>query len=277
LPRSGFVQQEEQQLSESVPTVQEIPENTIAIVNETYITKTDLDHTIRQTLGVSANKISNTEKQKILNSLIQSRVFAIIQEKKLSKSDQENLDSKVRICREKLLVQQFLQQRLPKNENHYKELQKYYDDHPFLFGAGYVYHYEKIITKRRVRKEEHYGLKQQLLNPEKHENWKEWVAEIQKQGYPINYMKKSLSHFSLTESKRIKLIIKRLSVDECSPLILESDLFCIVRLLKKEISPPEPYYKVKNKVKNAYNRTRMSEEIQKAFEELKAQADIEIF
>jgi hypothetical protein len=275
---SSCLQQEEQQKIQTKTSIAiEIPENAIARVGESYITQSDLDQTITKTLGVPANKINNTEKQKIIDSLIQSRVFADIQEKNLSKIGQEELESKVKIYRDKLLVQQYLQQRLSKEKVTYEVLYKYYEEHPYLFGAGYIYRYEKITSLRKIRQEEKFDLLTVLSSPEKQSDWETWVSEVKKKGYPITCFQRSFNNSSMFESKNTKITMKRLSVGESTGIGFEQGYLQIFRLLKKETSPPEIYFKVKHKVKNAYNRTRMHKEIQKAFEEVKAQADIEIF
>jgi hypothetical protein len=271
--------QEEQPRSkpQPQPTVIKIPENALAKVNETYITQTELEQMVRQTFGISVSKIKPAEKQKILESLIQRRLFASIQEKKLDKSEQEDLASNVKIYRAKLLVQQYLTQHQSTDKISPEKLRKYYDDHPLLFGTGYVYHYEHISSIQRLEPEDAQGLFSELSKAEKHNDWKAWAEKIKERGYPIKYYKKSFTNASMMKYDDFQLKVKGLPVGSCSKVIANYGYLHVLKLTQKEVSPPKRYFDVKAQVRNAYNRTRMSEEIQKAYAEVKAQADIEIF
>jgi hypothetical protein len=244
--------QEEQQPSlQPQPTVLEIPENVLAKVNEIYITQTDLKQTIRKTLGIPENKINPTEKQKILESLIQNFVLASIRENKLNEAEQKDLDSNVSIYREKLLAQQFLDQRQPLEEISDETLRKYYDDNPLLFGSGYVYHFEQINSLRKLRPEVVQILRTELPKAKMHDDWEEWVKKIKKQyGYlPIGYFKRSFTNASMMKNDMSLQWVKYLSVGQCSGIVSSFGHLYIQRLIKKEISPPRLYYGERDKVR----------------------------
>lgn len=125
------------------------PSATLATVDDSIITRDQLELTIERTLGDSAPLFASAEvERKILESLVSSRAMALLAERELSPSERAQLDLKAQAYREELLVRHYLEAHATPEPITTEQVADYYNRHPDEFGGGVERSFETISSSQ---------------------------------------------------------------------------------------------------------------------------------
>ena len=242
----------------------------VAKVNNTVITKNQLDYAmirfLPKDLGADVKeKLSG----KVLNSLIDSRLMAAIEEAKLDKQERQLMNVKVEAYREELLVKRYIIENIEPQPITQENIHQYYLEHLEEFGEKTEKTYE-IIQSGEVQKEsERVSLLTKLSNISAVDDWSSWFENNKNLG--LSY-RKTTSPVGLLKEP-LRGLIEATGVGETSPL-LNGKVLTIVRVEKIKMIPAKPFEQVSGNIRRMMAPQALKISIKDHLIELKKNASI---
>jgi hypothetical protein len=235
----------------------------LARVDNQPITQLDLERMLKKS-KISNPELAESVKAKFLEALISNRAIIRMHEKNLSKEDLYLLEQELKFHRDDLILQHFIEQNSKPEIISEEMLRKHYDDFKENYGAVRIRRYEMIHSKRKLKPEEIDGLSNELKDSETKKDWKKWVSQIKKQGYPVGYQKTTANPELL--HPHLLIMIRQLNKNEVSGVRFISGVLYLVRLLDDSLSPPKPFHLVRDKVQKDLAMIKIRNALKKAKE-----------
>ncbi len=245
----------------------------LASVNDSPITKYDLNQTIRSTLGrSSASKLDEEGRKKVLESLVASRAIAQVQEKALTPKETAALEKKINSYREKLLVKQHLAKNVPLQPVTQEMIQKYYRDHPEKFGEKKTRTYEMIVSQENLEIKARDGLIKALKNPQEKKDWAKWVKDLKKNNHEVSYRKGQLSDKIL--NSKLRNLMASLKMGDTSSLTFIRGMVYIVRIRDEKQIPPRPLKDVSGQIRKTLSPIQIKKAVKQASEDVLEEVNV---
>lgn len=243
------------------------PSATLVTVNDTAITRAQLELTIERTLGDSAPLFANEEvERKILDSLVSSRAMALLAERELDASAREQLDLKAQAYREELLVRHYLQAHASPEPVSSEMVADYYNRHPEEFGGGVEKSFEIIVSTVELNEAQRAELITLLSGPQvQAKDWAALVAGWRSAGKPLEYRQNRLKPELLEQPMRS--LVEPTAKGVIAPLSTDGQLL-LVRVTDEQQLPAQPLAEVSGKIREKL----APQALKKAVKELSAQA-----
>lgn len=243
------------------------PSATLVTVNDTAITRAQLELTIERTLGDSAPLFANEEvERKILDSLVSSRAMALLAERELDASAREQLDLKAQAYREELLVRHYLQAHASPEPVSSEMVADYYNRHPEEFGGGVEKSFEIIVSTVELNEAQRAELIGLLSGPQvQAKDWAALVAGWRSAGKPLEYRQNRLKPELLEQPMRS--LVEPTAKGVIAPLSTDGQLL-LVRVTDEQQLPAQPLAEVSGKIREKL----APQALKKAVKELSAQA-----
>jgi hypothetical protein len=246
----------------------------LATVNGSAISRFDLDLSIETLMGrEGAAKSDAAGRKKILESLVMGRAIAQSSEKDIPAEDLTVIDRKTAAYREKLLIRQYLAQNAPPQPVTQEMVRDYYLGHLDEFGAKKERIYEMISSKRPLKAEERNTLLEKLQKPGEKKDWRKWVEELRKQGYPLAYRQGAVVEKIL--HPQLRNMMESLKKGESSPLTFIKDLCYLVKIVEEKEQPARPLKEVSGQIRKMLVPLQLKKSIDQASRDVLQKAEVE--
>ena len=224
------------------------PSATLATVDDSIITRDQLELTIERTLGDSAPLFASAEvERKILESLVSSRAMALLAERELSPSERAQLDLKAQAYREELLVRHYLEAHATPEPITTEQVADYYNRHPDEFGGGVERSFETISSSQALEEPQRSELITLLSGPSVQENdWQTLVVAWRETGKPLEYRQNRLKPEMLEQP--LRGLVESTPVGGIAPLLVDGQLV-LVRVTAEQRLPARPLAEVSNAIR----------------------------
>ena len=246
----------------------------LVTVNGSPISRFDLDLSVETLMGQKgAEKLDETGRKKMLESLVMSRAIAQVQEKTTPREDLAAIDRRAAAYREKLLVRRYLAKHAPPEPVSREMIRDYYEKHPEEFGAQEQRIYEIISSRRPLKTEERDALLRELQKPGARKDWKSWVADLGGQGYPLQYRRGGTAERIL--HPKLQKVMQSLNKRESSPLIFIKERCYLVRVIEEKKRPARPLQEVSGQIRKILAPAQLKKAVEQASREVLQKAEVE--
>jgi hypothetical protein len=257
-------------------TVEQAPAlepDALATVNGSAITKSELEQTLVRMVGEEvASTLEDQAKKKVLESLVLSRAISQARTKEMSADEKKHLEREVNAYREQLLTRQYIAGHGSPQPISAEEVEQYYAAHPERFGGEVIKKYEMITCKRPLGPAEKDELLQILEDSEKHNDWRQWAADLAAQGYPVAYRQgrddEKLLHIKLTK------LFASLTKKTKPQLLFIREIPYLVRLQDVEKRPLQPLEQVAPRIRKILAQQRIKKTVDKVSKEVLAKVAV---
>jgi len=245
----------------------------LARVNGEPITQYDLEESIRSTLGEFAgSRLDEGGRRRVLESLVASRAMAQIQESELSERDKAELEKKVRVYREQLLVKQYLARHAPPEPVTAERIREFYESHPEQFGGRTVRAYEMIVSGRELKREERDGLIAVLGDAPEKKDWKKWCEVLKGQGYPVEFRRGEIAQTVL--HPKLRQLMAAIKKGETSRVSFIEGRSYVVRIVEEKKTAPRPLGQVSGEIRKTLQTVELKESVREASREALERAQV---
>ncbi len=233
------------QALENVPVE---PSATLVMVDDSAITRAQLELTVERTLGESAPLFATEEvERKILESLVSSRAMALLAERELGASERAQLDLKAQAYREELLVRHYLQTHATPEPVNTEQIVDYYNRHPGEFGGGVEKSFEIIGNSQPLGEAQRSELIALLSGPQVQDsNWRALVATWRSEGKPLEYRQSRLKLEMLEQP--LRSLVGPTAIGSIAPLYIDDQLL-LVRVTDEHRLPAKPLSEVSGSIR----------------------------
>lgn len=250
------------------------PSATLVMVDDSAITRAQLELTIERTLGESAPLFATEEvERKILESLVNSRAMALLAERELGASERAQLDLKAQAYREELLVRHYLQAHATPEPVTAEQVVDYYDRHPDEFGGGVEKSFETITSDQALEEPMRAELITLLSGAlVRGDNWQALVATWRNAGKPLEYRQNRLKPDMLEQP--LRGLVESTQVGDIAPLLVDGQLL-LLRVTGEQRLPVRPLSEVSGTIREKLAPQALKQAVKslstKALQEVKVQ------
>lgn len=247
----------------------------LAKVNGEPVTEYELMASIESLFGRSANRLKKSEQNKILESIIMSRLIRQQAEKIMDKSDRTLFEQKSRIYKEKIIVNDFLKKNIKSAPVTNEMVTEYYNKHPEKFGGGNILYYELLTTENKMNENDRDKLLSIYIALNKTADMKKLKNSIGKKGIKLNYQKGKLRP-GVFDAK-LENILANLEQGETSTLSMQKGRPYIIKLVERKQQPAKPLLAVSADIRKQLAPVALKKAIKQKTDKLKESAEIEYF
>jgi hypothetical protein len=245
----------------------------LAEVEGTQITKYDVELAIKSMFGESgAGQLDEASKKRVLESLVQSRAMASKRAQELSAQETAELERKVAVYREELLVKQYLIAHTKPEGVSTQMVEAYYAQHPEQFGGKHTRAYELIASTRELLDAERGCVITALKDPGAHKDWPAWVAELQKKNLPVSYQRGAGTDAVLHPS--LQTLVTRLGIGESSALTFVQGRAYVLRVTGETQAPAKPLSEVSAEIRKTLVPVQLKKSVKEASDQVLKSAKV---
>lgn len=250
------------------------PSATLVTVDDSPITRAELELTIERTLGESAPLFANDEvERKILDSLVASRAMALLAERELDAGERAQLDLKAQAYREELLVRHYLEQRATPEPVTSEQVADYYQRHPEEFGGGVEKSFEIIASDQVLEEPQRAELIALLSGAEaKGRDWQTQVAAWRAAGKPLEYRSNRIKPELLEQP--LRGLVETTEAGSIAPLYADGQLL-LVRVTGEERLPARPLSEVSGEIREKLAPQSLKQAVKRLSEEAMRQVKVQ--
>ncbi|MFV0889442.1 peptidyl-prolyl cis-trans isomerase [Metapseudomonas otitidis] len=250
------------------------PSATLVTVDDSPITRAELELTIERTLGESAPLFANDEvERKILDSLVASRAMALVAERELDAGERAQLDLKAQAYREELLVRHYLEQHATPEPVTSEQVADYYQRHPEEFGGGVEKSFEIIASDQVLEEPQRAELIALLSGAEaKGRDWQKQVAVWRAAGKPLEYRSNRIKPELLEQP--LRGLVETTEAGSIAPLYADGQLL-LVRVTGEERLPARPLSEVSGEIREKLAPQSLKQAVKRLSEEAMRQVKVQ--
>lgn len=257
----------------SAAASQPAAEPALVTVNGAAITETQLDYAMTRTLGENAGLLVGPEvRDKVLQSLVQSRAIAQQAQKELSAEEAAFLEEQVRAYREELLVKRYLQNHADPQPVSNKQVTEYYNKNPELFGGEVIRSFEYITSVGPLADLDREQLKAAYEKASTSQDWQQLSATLVKEGFPVKHKQAEMNITLLPPN--IKEMVTRAKVAEGVEIHTRPDVI-MLRVLKEEVTKAKPLQTVSAEIRKTLAHKQMKEAVKSLASQVMSQAQVD--
>ncbi|WP_337058958.1 peptidyl-prolyl cis-trans isomerase [Pseudomonas sp. USHLN015] len=260
--------------AEALAQVSVEPSATLVTVDDSPITRAQLELTVERTLGESAPLFANDEvERKILDSLVASRAMALLAERELDAGERAQLDLKAQAYREELLVRHYLEQHATPEPVTSEQVADYYQRHPEEFGGGVEKSFEIIASDQALEEPQRAELIALLSGAEaKARDWQKQVAAWRAAGKPLEYRSNRIKPELLEQP--LRGLVESTEVGSIAPLHADGQLL-LVRVTGEERLPARPLSDVSGEIREKLAPQSLKQAVKRLSEEATRQVKVQ--
>lgn len=250
------------------------PSATLVTVDESPITRAQLELTVERTLGESAPLFANDEvERKILDSLVASRAMALLAERELDAGERAQLDLKAQAYREELLVRHYLEQHATPEPVTSEQVADYYQRHPEEFGGGVEKSFEIITSDQELDETPRAELIALLSGAEVQGNdWQKRVAAWRAAGKPLEYRSNRIKPELLEQP--LRSLVEPTQAGSIAPLYVDGQML-LVRVTAEERLPARPLSEVSGEIREKLAPQALKQAVKSLSEEATRQVKVQ--
>ncbi|CAN7731306.1 peptidyl-prolyl cis-trans isomerase [Pseudomonas solani] len=260
--------------AEALAQVPVEPSATLVTVDESPITRAQLELTVERTLGESAPLFANDEvERKILDSLVASRAMALLAERELDAGERAQLDLKAQAYREELLVRHYLEQHATPEPVTSEQVADYYQRHPEEFGGGVEKSFEIITSDQELDETQRAELIALLSGAEVQGNdWQKRVAAWRAAGKPLEYRSNRIKPELLEQP--LRSLVEPTAAGSIAPLYVDGQML-LVRVTAEERLPARPLSEVSGEIREKLAPQALKQAVKSLSEEATRQVKVQ--
>ncbi|MGA4638059.1 peptidyl-prolyl cis-trans isomerase [Pseudomonas solani] len=260
--------------AEALAQVPVEPSATLVTVDESPITRAQLELTVERTLGESAPLFANDEvERKILDSLVASRAMALLAERELDAGERAQLDLKAQAYREELLVRHYLEQHATPEPVTSEQVADYYQRHPEEFGGGVEKSFEIITSDQELDETQRAELIALLSSAEVQGNdWQKRVAAWRAAGKPLEYRSNRIKPELLEQP--LRSLVEPTAAGSIAPLYVDGQML-LVRVTAEERLPARPLSEVSGEIRGKLAPQALKQAVKSLSEEATRQVKVQ--
>ena len=248
-------------------------EEVLVTIEGDEITQYDLQATAEKTLGKQqASVLTDVAKNKILESLVISRVMAKTQEESMEGEDKARLEKEVNAYREQLLVKQYIKNHITPEPVTQQMVANYYNKHPEKFGSKNIQAYEMISAVNKPSPTERDKLISSMEALKGKSDWDTSVKDLVANGHQVSFHKSVLNEKTL--HPKLKSTITQLAFGATSSVSFIEGKPYMIRRLKQITEPPKPLSQVSSEIRKSLVPIQLRKQIKQHAKELLVTADI---
>jgi hypothetical protein len=238
-------------------------EKVLARVNDSEISAYELQASLERSFGPERAAAADQRlRRQVLESLVLSRAVALAREAELDLVAKAELERKVAVYREELLVKQYLAKHQPPTPVSNEQAERFYREHPERFGGGQTKRYELIGSERELASGERETLLRALEGGAERADWSAWVKELRAKGMPLVFVTGRGNEGAL--QSKLRGLIAALAPGQASPVTFVEGRAYLVRVVASESIAPTPFDQVKPQIKELLTPIQVKESLQKA-------------
>lgn len=251
-----------------------VQEKALVKVNGDVITDKDLQVASVRIVGAQkAFLIDENVKQKILESMVMSRVISTQALKDIDAEERDQIDRKSRDYREELLVKSYLRKNVDPQPVTQEMVKAYYDKNPELFGAKNIKEFELITTNKQVQGTQREQVLAVLNKARKSTNWKSYIKNVNKQKGLLEYRLGKTSEKLLNDQLRAAMS-KMKNKDISRPVFIDGKPY-LLRITKESQTKARPLAEVSTEIRRMLAPQQLKKAIRVISDKLMKEAKIE--
>ncbi len=246
----------------------------LAKVNGTTVSEYDVQRAIQSSFGKEgASTLDAAARQKVLESLVTSRVIAMARDKELDAQTRAALDKQVEAYREERLVKDYLAVHAPPAPVTEEMVEAYYQEHPDRFGAKKVRSYELVGSERELNGKERDSLLTALRDPGAKADWQAWADALKQQNEPIVFSQGRGNDGAL--HPKLRQAIESLPVGQASSLLFIQNRAYVVRVKSVDEEPPRPLAEVSGDIQEMLAPQQIKKALKTVSQQVLSKASVE--
>ena len=223
--------------------------------------------------GQPANRVKETERKKILESMIMSRLIRQQAEKSLDESRKSLFEQKALIYKEKIIVNDYLKNNIKYAPVTNEMVTAYYNKHPEKFGGEQILHYELLTTKNKLSEIDRDKLLGIYVSVKKTDDMVMLQKHIAEKGMSLSYHKGRLRPGVL--DAKIESVLASLKQGETSVLSMQKGRPYIIKLVERKQQAPKSLSSVATAIRKQLAPMALKQSIKQETDKLKESAKIE--
>lgn len=242
-------------------------EQVLATVNGSEITAYDVEHVVEYRLGRQVkDQLDDAGRENILKSLVASRAMAVVGESTMNPTQLAELDKKVNLYREELLVKYYLDRNIALEPVSESMIEDYYAEHLHEFGYKMLKRFELIKSLGSATAKMQSYWRDQFDRLASTEDWEAAAAAMNKSGYAVNY--KELEADPRQLESPLKELLTETVIGTASAVIEADGHFYRLRVLSKREIPAKPLAEVRAEIRKKLSPIQLKKAVQEANEQV---------
>lgn len=251
-----------------------IQEQALVNVNGSIISDRDLQVASVRIVGAQkAFLLDENIKQKILESMVMSRVISNKALNQIDAEEKDQIERKTRDYREELLVKSYLRKNVDPQPVTQEMVKAYYEKNPELFGATNSKEFELITTNKKVQGSEREQALIVLNKARKRTNWKGYVKQNNKVKSIYEFRFGKTSEKLLNAQLRAAMTNMK-NKDISRPVFIEGKPY-LIRITKEVSTKARPLAEVSTKVRRMLAPQQLKKAIRVVSDKLMKQAKVD--
>ena len=248
-------------------------ETVLASVNGSEITAYDVEHIVEYRLGGQVkNQLDEAGRETILKSLVASRAMALVGESTMTPTQLAELEKKVNLYREELLVKYYLDRNVVLEPVSESMIEAYYTEHLHEFGYKLLKRFELIKSLGSATEQTQSYWQEQFDKLGEKQDWEAAAAAMNASGYAVNYKELEASHEQLKSP--LKELLAETDVGAVSDSIQLEGLFYRVRVVSEREMPAKPLSEVRAEIRKKLSPIQLKKAVQEANQQVLQQVTV---
>jgi hypothetical protein len=245
----------------------------VAKVNDTPITRYDVEKVANHGLGNLAAAMSAEAYQRVREATIRSRAISLAMTDELNQTEKLALEKEVAAFREQLLVRRYLERHAPPSAVTPEAVRKYYDDHPEQFGGKTERTFELLGSTRALAPVERDKVLGALKAVDTKADWQAFATEAGR-GLPLSYTLTTSSDEQLDRS--LRELLDQLQPGQASPVSFIQGRAYVARIKGETQRSARPFEEVRADIEQMLTPGRLSASVEQVSKDVLARSRVEI-
>lgn len=248
----------------------------LARVDGSDVYQSDMDAAWSRTFsGVDALYADDAMEERLLKSLVASRVMARKAEATMSAEQMQEFDAVVKAWREEQLVKRYLSEHVTPQPVSNEMVESYYTKHPEMFGGGERRLYEVLTIQGTTNEATRDKAVALLGNAAEQKEWQKYARENSSADLIVHYARARAD--ANTGDKALLAKLKALSAGDTSAMSLAGGEATVLRVNAVEIITPRPLIEVRDDIRRRLAPVNLKAAVKEAMDTALVGADVEYF
>ncbi len=243
-------------------------EPVLARVDKSLILQSQFDVMLERLAATVPQQNKAEISEKILQGIVRTRALADVSEQQLSDDEVKNLNARVKIYRDELLVESYIRRNIKAQPVSVEMVQQYYQSHLDEYKTSGKIHFEFLVTTARTLDDAALTRVMDAFSKAKNiDDWKSYAATLKQLQMPIEYNAVSMLPGSINQL--LHAALGKLDDAQVSDLVF-GDFVYVIKLLKREPDRVKPLHEVSAEIRRKLApqqlKNMLSEHIDKALQ-----------
>tara|TARA_R110002073_G_scaffold45053_2_gene124657 strand:+ start:111262 stop:112110 length:849 start_codon:yes stop_codon:yes gene_type:complete len=248
----------------------------LARVDGSDVYQSDMDAAWSRTFSeVDALYADDAMEERLLKSLVASRVMAHKAEATMSAEQKQEFEAVVKAWREEQLVKRYLSEHVTPQPVSNEMVESYYNKHPEMFGGGERRLYEVLTIQGTTNEETRDKAVALLGNAAAQKEWQKYARENSSADLIVHYARARAD--ANTGDKALLAKLKTLSAGKTSAMSLAGGEATVLRVNAVEIIAPRPLIEVRDDIRRRLAPVNLKAAVKEAMDTALVGADVEYF